>query len=325
MGAAFLPAPPPESPLSFGPISFLPGNKGGRYPYCHSLILSGEETWVVDPASDKHVLSRLAQAKKVTRSFLSHFHEDHLKYAYLFGQATLYVPKQEIEAFTSLEGMFALIGADTTVFQEYLRQTLVRDFHFRPFSNLVPFQPGDRFATGEIVLEVMAAPGHTPGHSCFAFPEQEIIFLADVDLTPFGPWYGDAASDLEVYADTLVALKKTRARTYLTAHVQGVFTWEEAQAGLDYFLRVLNEREELIVELLGEPHTLEALVARRPIYRRPREPAFVYDHMEGRMLKKHLDRLQRARGVGRDRGGVRQGVIRGSLPITVAQRPLAHL
>jgi hypothetical protein len=67
------------------------------------------------------------------------------------------------------------------------------------------------------------------------------------------------------------------------------------------------------LELLGEPHTLEALVARRPIYRRPREPAFVYDHMEGQMLQKHLDRLVR-RGLvaataagtsGFDQGGKR--------------------
>lgn len=248
---------------------------------------------MVDPASDKDFLARLARTGKVTRVFLSHYHEDHLKYASFFREATVYAPLAEIEAFTSLEGVFALMGADQPVFQDYLRETLVRDFHFQPFRHLKPYQPGDRFATGDIVLEIMAAPGHTPGHSCFAFPAQDVIFLADVDLTPFGPWYGDATSNLEDYVRTLRALKKTRAGTYLTAHEQGVFTWEEAQAGLDYFLKVIQERDELIWELLGEPHTLEALVARRPIYGRPREPLFVYDHMEGQMLQKHLDRLLR--------------------------------
>lgn len=271
----------------------MPGSRGGRYPYCHSLILSGDETWVVDPASDKDFLARLARTGKVTRVFLSHFHEDHLKYASFFRGAAVQAPFQEMAALTSLEDMFALIGATQPVFQDYLRETLARDFHFQPFPDLRAYQPGDRFINGDIVLEVVAAPGHTPGHSCFAFPEQDVMFLADVDLTPFGPWYGDAASDLEDYARTLRALKKTRAGTYLTAHEQGVFTWEEAQAGLDYFLKVIQERDELIWELLEEPHTLEALVARRPIYRRPREPAFVYDHIEGQMLQKHLDRLAR--------------------------------
>jgi len=293
-----MPGPPPESLVSFGPISLLPGKKGGRYPYCHSLILAGEETWVVDPASDKAFLTRLARTGRVTRVFFSHFHEDHLKYAYLFPQAAFYVPSQEVAAFTSVEGVFPFTGADNPLFQDYLRETLVRDFNFRPFTNLVPFQPGDRFANGDIILEVMAAPGHTPGHSCFVFPAQDIIFLADVDLTPFGPWYGDAASDLEVYRETLVELKKSRAQTYLTAHEQGVFTWEEAQAGLDYFLQVMGERDQKLLDLLGKPRTLRELVGLRPIYRRPREPALVYDHMEGQMLKKHLDRLVQRGWVG---------------------------
>jgi glyoxylase-like metal-dependent hydrolase (beta-lactamase superfamily II) len=298
MAKTLTPAPPPDSPVSFGPISLLPGKKGGRYPYCHSLILAGEETWVVDPASDKQFLGRLSRTGRVTRVFFSHFHEDHLKYAYLFPQSAFYVPRQEVAAFTSIEGVFPFTGADNAVFQDYLRESLVRDFNFRPAADPVPFQPGDRFANGDIVLEVMAAPGHTPGHSCFAFPEQDLIFLADVDLTPFGPWYGDAASDLEVYAETLAALKETRVQTYLTAHEQGVFTWEEAQAGLDYFLQVMGERDQKLLDLLDEPRTLGDLVAQHPIYRRVREPAFVYDHMEGQMLKKHLDRLGKRGWVG---------------------------
>ena len=293
MVTIYTPAPPPESPLAFGPIHFLPGKNGGRYPYCHSLFLEGEETWVVDPASDKDFLEHLVRTKGVTRVFLSHFHEDHLKYAYLFPEAAFHVPVQELSAFTSLEGIFDLMGVDNPLFQEYLRETLTRDFHFQPLSPLVPFHPGDLFTNGDIVLEVMAAPGHTPGHSCFAFPKQDLIFFADVDLTPFGPWYADATSDLEVYVDTLVRLKETRARTYLTAHEQGVFTFDEAQTGFDYFLRVMDEREGQLLELLMEPHTLEELIEARPIYRRSREPAFVYDHMEAQMLKKHVERLLR--------------------------------
>ncbi len=274
-------------------MRFLPGKQGGRYPYCHSLILSGEETWVVDPASDKDYLSRLARSTPVTRVFLSHFHEDHLKYASFFREAVVQVPLCELEAFRSLEGVFALVGAEDPLLQNYLRETLVRDFHFQPFPCLAPYEPGDRFVNGDIVLEVCPAPGHTPGHSCFAFPEQDLFFLADVDLTPFGPWYGDVASDLEAYVDTLEALKNTRAGTYLTAHERGLFSWEEAQAGLEYFLQVITERDELLRELLREPRTLAELVAIHPIYRRPREPAMVYDHMEGQMLRKHLGRLEK--------------------------------
>jgi len=308
MAGTFTPLPPPAGPLDFGPLQFLPGGNGGRYPYCHSLVLTGPETWVVDPASDKQFLAQLAHSRRVSRVFLSHFHEDHLKYAYLFPEAAFHVPVQEVAAFTSLEGIFALAGVQDPVFRAYLRETLSRDFHFQPFANLHPFREGDRFTLGEVVVEVVAAPGHTPGHSCFAFPEQDVLYLADVDLTPFGPWYADAASDLEAYRHTLGKLRDLRAGTYLTAHEQGVFTPEGFQAGIAYFGEVLARRDDLILELLAEPRSLQDLVSCRPIYRRPREPAFVYDHMEAQMLQKHLEGLEKAGVVARTpRGWVRRG------------------
>ncbi|HZK13109.1 MAG TPA: hypothetical protein VFC55_01215, partial [Desulfobaccales bacterium] len=53
--------PAPAGPVSFGPITFVPGRKGGRYPYCHSLVYhQGAETWVVDPAADKNYFRELA-------------------------------------------------------------------------------------------------------------------------------------------------------------------------------------------------------------------------------------------------------------------------
>jgi glyoxylase-like metal-dependent hydrolase (beta-lactamase superfamily II) len=290
------PAPAPERPLDFGPLRFIPGKKGGRYPYCHSLVLFGDETWVVDPGSDKDYLGRLARTREVTRVFISHFHEDHQKYNYLFPQARFYVPAVEVAAFTSLEGIYALMGLEDSRFRQYWEETLVREFHFRPLARLEPYQPGQRFVNGGIVLEVVPASGHTPGHSAFYFPRQDLLYLADVDLSPFGPWYGDAASDLAAFETTLIRLENFRARTFLTAHEQGVFSPAEARAGLAYFRQVIAAREATLLKVLREPQTLGQLVARRLIYGKIKDPAFVYDHMEAQMLKKHLERLLR-RGI----------------------------
>lgn len=298
------PRPCPEKPLSFGPLRFIPGGKGGRYPYCHSLVIQGEgETWVVDPGANKVYFRELAQTRRVTRVFLSHFHEDHQKYNYLFPQAGFYIPGAEEAAFTSLEGIFRFMGIWDPQFQDYWRATLIRDFHFRPLSRYTLYVPGQRFTLGEVVLEIVPAPGHTPGHSCFFFPRQEVLFLADVDLTPFGPWYGDAASDLEAFATTLEHLRRLKTRTYLTAHEQGIFSWEEFQAGLDYFQEVMEQREARLLHALETPRTLPELVARRLVYGKAKEPQFVYDHMEGQMVRKHLARLERRGFISRDRQG----------------------
>jgi len=284
--------PAPAGPLKFGPITFVPGRKGGRYPYCHSLVVEqGQDAWVVDPAADKDYFAELARTRRVTGVFLSHFHEDHQKYNHFFPEACFYGPLLEAEAFTSMAGIFRLMGITDPQFRDYWRDTLLKDFNFRPPARFAPYLPGQLFQLGEVILEILPAPGHTPGHSCFNFPRQELLFLADVDLTPCGPWYGDAASDLEAFAATLNDLQPLRAQTYVTAHEQGIFSGEEFQAGLAYFRQVMAHRDEQLLAALTAPQSLAQLVDRRLIYGKVKEPRFVYDHMEGQMVSKHLDRL----------------------------------
>jgi hydroxyacylglutathione hydrolase len=296
--------PAPDGPVSFGPITFVPGGKGGRYPYCHSLVIDqGAETWVVDPAADKDYFRELARTRRVTGVFLSHFHEDHQKYNHLFPQANFYGPLLEEEAFSSLDAVFRFMGITDPDFRDYWRRTLIQDFQFRPPAHFTPYFPGQLFQLGEVTLEIIPAPGHTPGHSCFHFPRQQVLFLADVDLTPFGPWYGDAASDLEAFEATLNALKGFPARTFLTAHEQGIFTEPEFRTGLAAFHRVIAQREARLLEALATPQSLDRLVARRLIYGKVKQPRFVYDHMEGQMVAKHLDRLLRQGLIARTPAG----------------------
>jgi len=291
MPQPFTAAPPPAEVRDFGPIKFIPGKKGGRYPYCHSLVIEGDETWVVDPASDKDYLRRLAKTRRVTGVFISHFHEDHQKYNYLFPQARFYVPAAEAESFRSMEAALTLMGLEDPQAREYWGEIMVQQFHFQPLDNLVPYEPGQCFQQGEITLEIIPAPGHTLGHSCFYFPGQELLFLADVDLTPFGPWYGDKTSSLEDFEATLEGLSACRARTYITAHEQGVFNREEFQAALPAYRQTIAAREDRLLEMLKTPKTVKQIADRHFFYGKPKDPPFIYHHIETQMLTKHLERL----------------------------------
>jgi glyoxylase-like metal-dependent hydrolase (beta-lactamase superfamily II) len=261
---------------------------------------------VVDPAADKAYFQELARTRQVTGVFLSHFHEDHQKYNYLFPGARFYGPLLEAAAFASMEGVFRLMGITDPQFRDYWQRTLTRDFHFRPLADFTPYFPGQLFQLGDVVLEIIPLPGHTPGHSGFHFRRQELLYLADVDLTPFGPWYGDAASDLEAFAATLEGLELFQARTYITAHEQGIFTPEAFRAGLADYRHMLTRRETRLLASLDTPQSLARLTARRLIYGKAKEPLFVYDHMESQMVAKHLDRLRRQGRVTRTPDGLWQ-------------------
>ena len=56
---------------------------------------------------------------------------------------------------------------------------------------------------------------------------------------------------------------------------------------------MIAQREGRLLEALAAPQSLARLVARHLIYGKVKQPRFVYDHMEGQMVAKHLDRLLR--------------------------------
>lgn len=283
--------PEPPDILTFGPITMIRGRRQGKYPYCHTLLVGKEELAVIDPSADKETCRRLAQDPRLSLVLVSHFHEDHQKYLTFFPDERLWVPAAETAAFASMAGVIAFLGIEDPAYLAYWQQTLVAEFHFRPRHALRTFAEGTELRVGGTWLQVLHTPGHTPGHSCFYFPDQGILYLADIDLTPFGPWYGDATSDLEAMLRSLERLEKIPARLYLTAHGQGVFPAAAGQQALRQFRQVIFEREAALLNLLSRPRPLTELVQQRLIYRKVLEPQFVYDHIEGQMLQKHLQRL----------------------------------
>lgn len=280
--------------LEFGAVKFVRGRRQGRYPYCHSILVGDETLAVIDPSADKAWCRRLAREASLAAVLVSHFHEDHQKYLHFFPDDLVRVPAAEAAAITTMAGVFALLGLEDQDYLTYWQKTLVAEFRYRPRPLVQTFQDGDELVFGRTRVRVVHTPGHTPGHSCFYFPEQDILYLADIDLTAFGPWYGDRSSDLEAFLTSLERLQAFRARLYLTAHGQGVFSAAEAREALARFRQVIFDREAEVLRLLATPRTVAALVDHHLIYRKALEPKFVYDHIENQMIAKHLERLQRA-------------------------------
>lgn len=288
-----LPSPRRAEIIELGPLRFLRQSQQGRYPYCHSLLLLGSEPALLDPGADKDFFRELAGQGLVQTVFLSHYHEDHRKYLYLFPEAEVWVPAREAPAFASLATLWEYMGVDSALYRQYLEEVLVPEFRLQPLQHFKGFAAGEEIRLGSLRLVIWPAPGHTPGHSCFYFPEQGIIYLADLDLTPFGPWYGDAASDVELLWQSLLQVESCPARIFLTAHGQGIFSAAAARAALPRYRQVIRDREAELLRLLTRPRTLEDLVAARLIYRPGLQPVFVYEHMERQMIRQHLRWLER--------------------------------
>jgi glyoxylase-like metal-dependent hydrolase (beta-lactamase superfamily II) len=122
-----------------------------------------------------------------------------------------------------------------------------------------------------------------------------IAFIGDIDLSGFGPYYGDASSNLADFRRSLARLPALPARAWITSHHRGVYTdraaFEEALAA---FAAKIDEREARLLQMLAAgPQTLDELVRQRLLYP-PHADDLWIDCAEARSIGMHLDELAAA-------------------------------
>ncbi|MEE8558757.1 MAG: MBL fold metallo-hydrolase [Myxococcota bacterium] len=279
---------------AIGKVTVLFGVDGGKYPSGNSLLVRGsEETILIDPSLA--VIPRHGTLSAVDRVLLSHCHEDHLAGAYLFPEVPCHLHGLDLPGIRTLEGFEAIYGLPEPIASQW-RKALLERFHFVPRPDALAFSDGDVFELGGARIEVIHAPGHTRGHSLFSIQPDDVLYLGDIDLSGFGPYYGDAWSDLESFERTLERVRAVRARWYATFHHIGVLEGREPfLERLERFASSIQNRETRLLEFLKEPHTLDEVVAHRFIYR-PSQTGVIVDPVERRSMGQHVERL-----IGRDR------------------------
>ncbi len=136
----------------------------------------------------------------------------------------------------------------------------------------------------------MHLPGHTRGHSGFRI-SGGVFFLSDIDLTGFGPYYGDVWSDLEDFERSLEQVRHEQADYYVTFHHKGVIEGRGRFVELlDEFHAVIGRRHQAMLAFLAEPRTIDEMAAHRFIYRPHVDHVFA-DSVEHRCAAMHLQRM----------------------------------
>jgi glyoxylase-like metal-dependent hydrolase (beta-lactamase superfamily II) len=143
-------------------------------------------------------------------------------------------------------------------------------------------------------VRAIHTPGHTRGHTAFLVEPDSVLYLGDIDLSSFGPYYGDAWSDLEDFERTLARVRELRARHYATFHHIGVLDGRDAfLERFDRFRAVIADREARLLAYLREPHSLDEIARHRFVYR-PGDDIPFAEGVELRSMGQHVERLVRA-------------------------------
>jgi glyoxylase-like metal-dependent hydrolase (beta-lactamase superfamily II) len=271
-------------------VTVLTSDDNGAYPSGNSLYVRGSgEAIVIDPSVT--VVAMGGAPGDVDAVVNSHSHEDHVAGNGFFATARVHVHRDDLHGVTSLDGLMDVYGWDGPA-RDAWAHNVVEEFHFTPRADANGFGDGAVFDLGDVSVEAVHLPGHTRGHSGFRI-SGGVFFLSDIDLTGFGPYYGDAWSDLEDFEASLAKVRGEEADFYVTFHHKGVIEGRaEFLRLLDAFAAVIPRRHDAMLEFLSEPHTIDDMAARRFVYRPHVELGFV-DQVEHRTATLHLERMMR--------------------------------
>jgi glyoxylase-like metal-dependent hydrolase (beta-lactamase superfamily II) len=281
------------SDLVLGATTVCFGAERGKYPQGNSLLVRGsEETLVIDPSLG--LIPRRAGLPRVDRVLNSHCHEDHVAGNHLVPDVPWHVHEADLPGLQSFAGFLAIFGYDDPAVMAGWAQLVRERFHYQERPDARPFLGGDVFELGgRVRVRVIHTPGHTRGHSALLIEPDAVLYLGDIDLTSFGPYYGDAWSDLADFERSLALVRGIEARHYATFHHIGVVDRSTFLERLARYAAVIEQREERLVAFLAEaPRSLDEVAEHRFVYRKS-DPVPFAAPVERRSMSQHIARLVR--------------------------------
>jgi glyoxylase-like metal-dependent hydrolase (beta-lactamase superfamily II) len=274
--------------LELGPVTVLTGLDKGKYPHGNSMLVQGsQETILIDPSL---TVAHRGVPTQVDQIFLSHVHEDHIPGMSHLKDVPVSCHEADAVGLTSIDGLMSMYGLPPSV-EEDFRQEVIEDFNYEPRNDVSTFSDGDVFDLGDAEIQVVHTPGHTHGHCAFLVPQARAVFLGDIELSGFGPYYFDAHSSLDSFEQSLNRCRSLDADHFVTFHHKWVISGRELFLEmLDAFENVISNRESAMLDFMSEPKSIDDCASERFVYRPSVDMNFV-GHVETRSAQIHIARM----------------------------------
>ncbi len=204
----------------------------------------------------------------------------------------VYTHDADLPAIQSWAGCEAAFGYDEKTWNAQ-KQYMLDKFNFVTRPDAIGYEDNAVWDLGGgVTIRAIHMPGHTAGHCVLLVEPVGLAFLGDIELSGFGPYYGDRTSSLTDMRCTLKRLPSLPATIWVTSHHRGVYTDRASMLqDLKAFESKMELREQKLLNLLrGRQRTLEELAAHRVLWPDGFD-AFWVDATERNTIAQHLNEL----------------------------------
>ena len=284
----------------FEDIFFIRGERDGRYPYSHSMLIGD---YLIDTGVSSKHLRKLKRNFSINRIILSHWHEDHISGNRLFKNAIYLCHGEDKHIIEDINKMIPYYGLDGTIAENAL-DPIIEGYKIENTEISKTIEHNEIIEINNYRLKVIHTPGHTAGHCCFYEENSKIGFLADIDLTKF-IFYGCIDSNLIDYEESVEKLEKIDIELAISGH-KGIFQGKKLiREELENYKSIIYKNDERVLSYLSEKNPLnpEDLIKKNIIYKRYSEWE-VYEIIAERiMIEKHFDKFLKKNLIEKKKNG----------------------
>jgi len=275
------------------------------FPYSNSLFIKGDPSILIDAGAGGTAYSQLKDPADII--LLSHNHFDHINGVSFFPGAQVWASREEAPGYND-----PAIYASYSGYQHW--EKLMGKPRTRRFAENavmpedVPVQPGfvpivlggliddgSKWDTGPERIIALHTPGHSHGHCSFWLERSNILFSADIDLSPYGPWYGGENSDFDQLERSIHRLMDLNPTILATSHRRLFYQGEDDIQGLlRNYLDIGLQKEHNILKYLTQPRSFMEIASQPFVSNHPSQTEYT-QFWNRMMLLKHLQRLKKRR------------------------------
>jgi glyoxylase-like metal-dependent hydrolase (beta-lactamase superfamily II) len=274
-------------------VEFIWARNSKEFLFSNSILIHGERPVIVDPSANFTYIEQIAQTHTVKTVLNTHYHGDHRSLNQLFRGEVVFASHEADAKPISDHAEYARVSdKDPNSYYSQWTLDVFKKYKIVECPVSLRFKDGDVIDTGAEKIRIVHAPGHTPGHSALYFENANLLYVADIDLTPYGPWYANVVSDMDAFKNSIRNLRDFECEHYVPSHGERIYDRATFLEKLDRYERHFSDRDEKILNLVkAGPIDMATLCSHGIVYRQIALSDPLKAYFQFQMVEKHVEAL----------------------------------